>query len=80
MCVGLKEIVEISLCNLMICISKKMMFSMGSMGMQYLPDPRFVPTTDAAYFPLEKNLNPAPPARKKGGGKGKGKGKGTAKK
>ena len=51
-----------------------------SMGMQCWPNPGFVPTTDAAYFPLDQILNPAPPAPKKGGGKGKGKGRGKAKK
>ena len=51
-----------------------------SMGMQCWPNPGFVPTTDAAYFPLDQILNPAPPAPKKGGGKGKGKGRAKAKK
>ena len=51
-----------------------------SMGMQCWRNPQFVPTTDAAYFPLDQILNPAPPAPKKGGGKGKGKGRAKAKK
>ena len=50
------------------------------MGMQCWLNPWFVPTTDAAYFPLDQILNPAPPAPKKGGGKGKGKGRAKANK
>ena len=47
-----------------------------SMGMQCWPNPGFVPTTDASYFPMTHILLPAPPAPKKGGdGKGKGKAK-----
>ena len=51
-----------------------------SMGMQCWPNPGVVPTTDAAYFPLDQILNPAPPAPKKPGGKVKGKGRAKAKK